>query len=159
MSKPPARKIARDRLCAALHEAGHVVVARYVGVTVGKAYIYPVPEIWDDRLSQKTWLGDTKMYPDFDNPSPQQLAMVGVAGAVAQLCWRREAPVDEQWQPLMSGTDWGICFCKSGKETLEELQLQEAVSAVYVLLKRKSGRLWRQLYEQARRLEVARTHL
>jgi hypothetical protein len=111
------RKEARDRRDAAVHEAGHVVVARHVGVTVVSAYIYPVPDALDDYLNRTMWNGDTVL-ARFDNASPEQLAKIAVAGAIATLSWRGK-PI-ELWKfQMKSFSDWAMCGCQPGRATIE----------------------------------------
>jgi len=91
----------RDRRMAAIHEAGHVVIARSFGILCEAEL---TPTFTTDPRAQKTWVGQTR-YPlgsngkrlklkpgeqqgDLIEPTQQELRMVGVAGAVAEACWR-----------------------------------------------------------------------
>jgi hypothetical protein len=85
MHKPmrPIRISARDRRNAAMHEAGHIVVARLFSIEVAHAYIYISDEV-SDILCDKTWLGHTVFNArDLRSANRRQRAMFGVAGAVA----------------------------------------------------------------------------
>jgi hypothetical protein len=55
----PIRLWARDRRLAAVHEAGHAVIERVLGVPVGLAYVYLTPDRDLDPLCCRTWLGRT----------------------------------------------------------------------------------------------------
>jgi hypothetical protein len=141
------RKEARDRRDAAVHEAGHVVVARHVGVTVVRAYIYPVPDALDDYLNRTMWNGDTVL-ARFDNASPEQLAKIAVAGAIATLSWRGK-PI-ELWKfQMKSFGDWAMCGCQPGRATIE---MEDAAVAVYALFNSGNRVLWKAVCQGARRL-------
>jgi hypothetical protein len=55
----PIRVVARDRRRAAVHEAGHLVIARMLSIDAN-AYIYYAVENEDfDLVAEKTWHGQT----------------------------------------------------------------------------------------------------
>src|ERR1700721_3897527 len=78
---PVKRVIARDRRRAAIHEAGHLVIAEHVGLRCGLARIFPNPEPLAG-LFEKTWLGQVSYRP-CQHVSTIKCRMVAVAGAVA----------------------------------------------------------------------------
>src|SRR5262249_11799864 len=78
--KQAARKIvARDRRLAAVHEAGHVVVARRLGLEILSAWIRP------DGSEERSWDGRVQINTS-DAPKIAR-QMVGVAGSVAEWLW------------------------------------------------------------------------
>jgi len=54
----PRRTLARDRRPAAIHEAGHVVVARQLGIEISSAWIAPNDGGLPD---ERTWIGRVQM--------------------------------------------------------------------------------------------------
>jgi hypothetical protein len=76
----PTRIEARDRRLSAIHEAGHAVIARHIGVHVEWAEISRNdPE--DER--ERAWIGRCRFY----RPRPVSRArrlMIGIAGAIAE---------------------------------------------------------------------------
>jgi hypothetical protein len=150
-----ARKIARDRRDAAVHEAGHLVMARKIQQQEGisRPVVYAcIFRVEGTTPRGRTWNGDFKYFP-FE-PPPKR-AMVGVAGVIAVATWQR------RWRPrcvqsinwetpdTMSTSDWEICGCEPGKPTPE---LREAVTAVSALLESDTDRLWWTLCVEAHRL-------
>jgi hypothetical protein len=76
----PARIEARDRRKVAIHEAGHAVIARHIGVHVEWAEIFRNPVAGE---GEKTWIGRIRFER---RPRPghrARMAMVAVAGAVS----------------------------------------------------------------------------
>jgi hypothetical protein len=74
--------------------------------------------------------------------------MIGVAGAVAELCWWG-VPVDENfWFDLMSQTDWEVTHCEPVKP---DNMCIEAIRSVAEVLKRGSSH-WPDLLIEARKL-------
>jgi len=100
----PARVEALDRREAAVHEAGHVVIARHVGADVLWAYITRTSNPGPD---EKTWIGQARI----ERLEGRRRVMIGVAGAVAEYVWngeRDDLRDEEGWwdTAIMSPTDW-----------------------------------------------------
>ena len=72
----------------AIHEAGHLTVARAIGGN-GQTNIYPVPT--SDVMSQATWVGQF-IPASVESRCP----LVGVAGVVAE-CWVEAPDADAFW--------------------------------------------------------------
>ena len=74
------RIFARDRRRAAIHEAGHLVVARWAGAQIVSAWIVqndnPAP-------GEKTYAGRVQI-AQIGGIAPHRRRMIGVAGAVAE---------------------------------------------------------------------------
>ena len=85
-----SQKEAYDQEKAAVHEAGHLVVARHVFannfMSIGhlKAQIYSVP---GGTRSGCTWNGDFIVH-GLDLLPPEERAKIGVAGVIAVTRWR-----------------------------------------------------------------------
>jgi hypothetical protein len=107
-----------ERRNAAIHEAGHAVIARHVGVHVEWA------EIWRKDPAdegEKAWIGRCRFY----RPRPvsrARRAMIAVAGAIAEHVWRGEADFlrnEGEWawdeEAIMSPTDWDLTGCAPGE--------------------------------------------
>src|SRR5207253_6593679 len=109
------RKTAVDRRDAAVHEAGHLVMARHLEAAGPRAWIYPV----ERTAIGRTWNGDFNFFP-FDMP-PQKLALIGVAGVVAVTTWQRRwracrsSNIDWEDPGTMSQSDWRYCGCDPGR--------------------------------------------
>jgi hypothetical protein len=152
----PARIEALDRRNAAVHEAGHKVIARHVGVTAFNA------EIWrnhDAGKDGRTWLGNIRVERS-PRISRLRMAMVAVAGAIAEYVWSGEADFLENegelaWheEAIMSPTDWDMAACAPGEPNAAFMR---AVDKVLVLLR---DPLRAELYASSRSLIVeSRTH-
>ena len=146
----PVRRFARDRRLAAIHEAGHIAIANMLSINVGYAYIY-VPHSHTDLRSQKTWVGTT--YCNLQTADSRQRRMIGVAGAVAELCWRGEFVDDDYWidPEMMSKSDWRWTQCSPGAP---DKKCVEAIYAVATVLERGAS-LWGELVRTARDLIVS----
>lgn len=151
-SLSPARRAkmsAADRRYAAVHEAGHVVVARYLGLFGVQAEIR---KIAPQDYTEKEWVGSTRCLMQGVDPSTR--IMVAVAGAVAEACWRNEI-FDELYITLedspeqMSQSDWEMSGCSVG-EVSEEFW--DAAERVFELLNRDTGKLWNVLLRETRSL-------
>lgn len=108
-----AEDLARQRRNAAMHEAGHVVMAERFGVRVGMAYIFCTEPYDPMKLS---WAGETWYCRGgrwrFDDLSVHKRAMISVAGAAAELIWDCEFADPCELVNLMSPPDWegsGLC--------------------------------------------------
>lgn len=138
-----------ERRSAAVHEAGHLVVGRFVGLRDVDAWIFPRPEAGVD---QKTWGGKA----EFSSTQVQRLPalerrMFAVAGSVAERCWRREFVDPWLWQEpaMMSSTDWQTSRCAPGD--VDEL-LERAIQRTGGLLEAERGELWHELCRVAHAL-------
>jgi hypothetical protein len=127
-----------------VHEAGHVVIAKMLRVPAC-AYICFNPETEFDFRTERIWYGRTLCFGD--TATEDQSRMIGVAGAVAELCWFRE-PVDEFVGQLMSERDCLMAQCDPDDP---DDKCIEAVDAVYRIL-RPSGSHWHHLLIEARKL-------
>ncbi len=142
---------AHDQENAAVHEAGHLVVARHVFANHFwsyhhlKARIYRVPE---GTRCGSTWNGDFPFEP-FDLP-PEERAKIGVAGVIAITRWRGKSVQDLDWKnpKTMSKCNWGICDCEPGQPTRV---LLTAADAVFTLLD-PAADCWSDVFKEARRL-------
>ena len=142
------RTIARDRRLAAVHEAGHVVVAAHFGLHSARAWIRPADAPMPDG---RAWIGRVQ-FRGLDVLSSLERRMLGCAGAAAELCWRREDIHPDYWieADRMSDSDWRLADCPLGEpddmciEAIEELQC----------LLSEDGPLWSDLLRQARQLIV-----
>jgi hypothetical protein len=152
----PERMAAKDRRRAAIHEAGHVTIGRYIGLKAVSALLVKVE---GGGLCEKHWIGHTRyLSPQILNQKTprKKLAMFSVAGAVAEFCWQHdtfEETLDyDAWsdENVMSSTDWAGCDCSPGRPTR---QLFRTIEATFALLDRK-GELWAELLKEARLLIV-----
>jgi hypothetical protein len=99
------RILARDRRAAAIHEAGHLVVARWAGAEIASAWIVqndnPAPD-------EKTYGGRVQIV-QIGGIDPRRRRMIGVAGAVAEHLgaggwiedfWPEDSSISESdWRP------------------------------------------------------------
>lgn len=155
MPKPllQTRLSARDRRIAAIHEAGHVTMARHVGLAVVSAWL---EETSNPGNYDKLWIGHTRYFsPSISEKkmSRRKLAMFAVAGAVGEFCWQRET-FDEtldMWleEKAMSETDWAACACEPGNPSP---QLLIIIKTVFSLFDREAGELWPTVMIEARSL-------
>ena len=124
-----------DRRHTAVHEAGHVVIATELQIQ------------HSDRAEEDRWNGFTKAQLD-SLPQPKK-AMFGVAGRVAEACWKKHALEEIYWDDpdIMSPSDWDAVACEPGRPND---CLEEAAKQVFNLLNRESGRLWPSLIREAR---------
>jgi hypothetical protein len=147
----PIRVVARDRRSAAVHEAGHLVIARMLSIKA-QAHIYYKVENEDfDLLAEKTWSGQT-CTPN-ESPDRRERSMIAVAGAVAELCWRGELVDEYYWfeRNIMSETDWRGTQCVPGEPDETCFEAKAAVTAV---LERGASQ-WNNLVRTARKLIVS----
>jgi hypothetical protein len=141
------RIIARDRRTAAVHEAGHAVIAMHLGAQVQSVHIRKnrTADLW----SEKSYVGQATYSepPDFE-----QRRLIAVAGMVAEEVWRARGVTEHYWGDVMldpecmSPTDWAETGCTPGDPDFE---LHEAAEAVEVLL---GGALFPKLTVLSRRL-------
>lgn len=141
------RMMAHDRRMAAVHEAGHAVMAMHLGLDVLDAAIYP--NRTEDIFSEKSYVGRTT----YDRPTNlEQNRLISVAGMVAEHVWKARGPAYEYWWDVicdpacMSDTDWAGTGCEPGEP---DDDLIEAAEAALTLL---AGELQPQLTALSRKL-------
>lgn len=132
-----------DRRWAAIHEAGHLVMARSCGFDAS-ARIWKVEDS-SDSMSDATWTGQTlvqKSYPE--------RVMIGLAGPIAEYIWKGIEFDDIDWNDpaTMSPTDWDMCGRLPGN--LGRSVLRQAESLYFDLAER--GQLWKCIVRESRRL-------
>ncbi|WP_159716393.1 hypothetical protein [Geminicoccus flavidas] len=150
----PARVMAWDRRRAAIHEAGHLVMARHLGIRDGWAVIFPRP---DAAADDKTWGGRFSFSSEkAASFSLRKRAMLHVAGCVAEAVWARRNGGESEWwadtlawPEAMSGSDWAGTGCNPGEPTAKLLKAAEEVER---LLEPGTGKLWPVLMVSAREL-------
>jgi hypothetical protein len=146
---------AYDRRLAAVHEAGHFVVASHYGLRPSRVWIGPSP---GNLISEKTWIGQTCFdhWEQLYMLRPKHRAMIGIAGAIAENAWlsRRNPDAGRMPEDLlgssdsMSPTDWSFAGCEPGSATI---RLERYAYELEDLLR---GRLWDKLCSVARQLIV-----
>jgi hypothetical protein len=143
----PTRVIARDRRLAAVHEAGHVVVAARFGLHPDAAWIRRA----ESPPEQRAWIGRVK-FADLGLLSALERRMLGCAGAMAELLWQREDIHPDYWieADRMSESDWDLADCEPGEP--DDICI-EAIEELECLLS-EDGPLWSDLLRQARQLIV-----
>jgi hypothetical protein len=141
---------ALDRRRSAVHEAGHFVVARHLGVRVCGAYI---SRVRDPSLDEPSWTGRMSIERRaYVRSSRRRLCMVAVAGAVAEDVWFKgyTCPDDLlEFEGDLSLTDWALAGCVPGEPDRKMLRAAEEVAD---LLSREGGVLWQPLCLVARAL-------
>jgi hypothetical protein len=145
-----ARILARDRRTAAVHEAGHLVIARMLRIRFSSAWIMPVDDA--SPPEESSWTGRVQLIRIPKRLGKFRRRMLGVAGRVAELSWRHER-VDHDlwsWPEMMSESDWHIAECAPGEP---DRACCLAILRVADLLKR-DGQLWSSLVETSRVLIV-----
>src|ERR1019366_2958565 len=161
MHKPLTREHISEieRRRAAIHEAGHVVMARHIGLTNVSAWLEEMPDSADD-IYEKLWIGHTTYLKSGiigKKLSDKKLAMFAVAGAVSECCWQRNSYDEtldyDTWYDAdtMSESDWGGCRCEPGDPSP---QLLSTIEAVFLLFDRETGKLWPALLSESLRLIV-----
>jgi hypothetical protein len=151
----PVQISARDRRHAAIHEAGHLVVARHLGRRLG----CPEPDaliIRNDTAllpEERTWHGQINLY-NIERLNGLERRMIGFAGAAATCLWNGEDLDLEFWSDPdfggMSITDWQLAQCEPGQP---DRLCNMAVTRLSRLLCR-GGRLWKPLIREARALII-----
>ena len=160
----PRQKEAFDRRRAAVHEAGHIVVAQAIGVPHLGATLFR------GEPGEKLWVGEAQTMRA-GIPKRKRI-MVSVAGVVAEACWLmkyhwRSAEWDEEdlssirfWQQYaeclgMSTTDWEGTGCEPGQPTKA---IPRAAAKVFDLLNPYEDRLWPNLVKSTRWLILRWAH-
>ena len=144
----PKRTIALDRRLAAVHEAGHIVVARRFDLSPDIARIRRAES---PRREGRAWIGRVR-FPGLDQLSPLERRMLGCAGAMAELSWQRAEIHADYWIEAdhMSESDWHLAGCPFAEP--DDICL-EAIEELEYLLS-ENGPLWGDLLRQARQLIV-----
>jgi hypothetical protein len=142
---------AYDRRLSAIHEAGHVIMAVYLGYTAS-AWIHTNET--RDPLAEKTWLGHATV-PDrpraCDHPHNR---MIAVAGMVAERLWKNghdeEYAEPYGWEDIlwdeecMSFSDWWNADCEPGEPDGGLYDVVAEVAGLFM------GDLWSDLTDTAR---------
>ncbi len=145
---------ARDRRRASIHEAGHFVVARSLGLKEIDAWIAHTGSA--PSVDEAVWIGQCGFR------TARRLSALGhmkiaVAGFVAEQCWwsRNEAdafPIyweDSLWDDwAMSPADWAMARHTPGEPTSKLVRACEAVEAALM----PGGQLWPALLSSSRQL-------
>jgi len=141
---------AMDRRLAAIHEAGHVIVAMHFGLLSGYAWITP-NEARSDEI--RFWIGSAR-FPGAICLNEMERPMLACAGAVAEACWKRGCVDSIYWgEPdFMSPPDWRLAGCQPGEP---DPLCERAIQHLEPLLS-EDGILWSSLLRVARRLIVKR---
>jgi hypothetical protein len=142
----PKRTLARDRRMAAVHEAGHVVIARRLGLEIVSAWIVPN----DGEPDERTWAGRVQIRRPHEADEVSR-RMVGVAGPVAEYLWRGGWIEDYFPDEAMSESDWHLAGCEPDKP---DDALMDAIGEVGQMFAR-GGSGWQDLIAESRRLIVA----
>lgn len=141
------RIIARDRRMAAVHEAGHAVVAMHLGAQVQSVHIRASRT--KDLRSEKSYVGQATYEQP---PCAEQVRLIAVAGMVAEGVWKASGVTHRCWweemfdPACMSDTDWAGTGCEPGNP---DDRLHLAAERVEELL---SGLLWPALLSLSRKL-------
>jgi hypothetical protein len=139
------RIYARDRRIAAVHEAGHIVIARAVGIEVWSARIGPNTR----EAVERTWIGQVGIpISDLEKVDDVSRRMVGVAGSLAAHLWCG-GRIEDFFPDAMSRNDWYYAGCDPN----EPDALTDAIGEVGRLLAR-DGPVWQELIAESRRLIV-----
>jgi len=168
---------ARDRRFAAIHEAGHVVIAQKFGFPCSASIWPDIDSREETWLENKTWLGNVRIqYPmtfGRDLTARRRRRMIAVAGGIAEAFWKcRNRGLDldsclhsDCWDlfglnyeldfDVMSESDWSLSGCEP---VYPDGPFFTAVRKVAVLLRPDGGALWPELIRIARGLiEDSRT--
>lgn len=148
----PYKHYIRDRRHAAIHEAGHVVVAERLGV---EGYAHITLTDTDDIRNDKAWVG--RAFFDGGMGSARTKRLICVAGAVAEHCWRYRDDECLEWEywdgdiAAMSASDWQGAGVEPGEP---DQKFINAVQKVHDYLNPVTGSLWPKLVTTARQLLV-----
>lgn len=147
------RMEAYDRRLAAIHEAGHALVAIHLGY---KADAWIHRNETADPLREKTWVGHMTMHDlpnELDHPD---VRMVAVAGLVAETLWKcgHDEEYADPWgwedhlldEDSMSRSDWRLAGCAPGEPDDELFDVVAQVGALFM------GELWSTLTRMSRTL-------
>ena len=146
---------AKDRRGAGVHEAGHLVIGRHLGLRSGLAWIFPTRS---ETQEDKMWGGQFSFIGiELKKLSLRRQMMIGIAGFVAERSWERYTK-PEEWQldyaealvepDEMSKTDWALARHRPGDPTSKLVQACADVDALLL----PGGLLWSALLVETRRL-------
>jgi hypothetical protein len=138
VAKSLIRTRAKERRLAAVREAGHVVIARRVGLEIVSAWIA-------SGGGQGEWIGQTQ-FRNANGTDKFALRMVGVAGSVATHLWCGRSIEDIFPEGSMSECDWHLA---GYSVNANDAQLMDAVRGVAYLLVRE-GPGWQELIAETR---------
>lgn len=143
---------ARDRRRAAVHEAGHIVIAEQFGIGVARAAIWPTPR--ENARVEKTWGGQIQVFAGSES-RPEAWRAIGIAGRVAEDVWfeHDDQAVDAYYWDFvfdevaaMSTSDWQLC---GAEPEIDADELSVAAAKIAGLLQ---GELREKLIKTARKL-------
>ncbi|WP_438748376.1 hypothetical protein [Pararhizobium sp. O133] len=153
MAGSPTRMEAYDRRLAAIHEAGHALMAIHLGYTAD-AWIHRNETV--DHLREKTWLGHMTMYDLPTVSDHQHVRMVAVAGMVAETLWKcgHDEEYADPWgwedylldEDSMSPSDWRLAGCAPGEPDDDLFDVVAQVGMLFM------GDLWSTLTRMSRSL-------
>lgn len=138
------RIAARDRRNAAVHEAGHLVVARWAGAEIASAWIIPNDGLAAD---EKAWGGRVQICGRIVDPHRRR--MVGVAGAIAEHLWR-DGWIEDFWPDGMCDADWQFAGYELDQPDDAFWRAVDSVDSMF----RADGPVWPAVLHEARRLIV-----
>ena len=132
----PARIHAYDRRMAAIHEAGHALMAVHLGYAAD-AWIYPRNE--ENTLELKTWVGHVCIHGGASRPHNR---LIAVAGMVAEIIWKNGHHEDYAhaygWEDYlldgdaMSFSDWRLADCSPGEPDDDLHEVTAEVGALFM---------------------------
>jgi hypothetical protein len=138
------RIAARDRRSAAVHEAGHLVVARWAGAEITSAWIAPNNS---PAADEKTWGGGVQIV-DRTVLDPHRRRMIGVAGLIAEHLWGG-GWIDDFWpEGNMSESDWHMAECEPDQPDEALWRAIDSVGRMFTV----DGPVWPVVLREARRL-------
>jgi hypothetical protein len=129
--------LARSRRRCAIHEAGHFVVASYLGYKPAESYIRRDGDNYHGLVSLKRQIR-----------VPYFLRLFAVAGGVAVCCWENWETIEAY--PFLSDWDWQLTGCARGEPDENCTQAFEWARS----LLRRDGPHWSQLIGVARTLII-----
>ena len=141
--KRSRRLEALERRRSAVHEAGHSVIARWLGLYVRDCWIWRTGQPPDG--DSRSWAGETGL--NGGSASDRRLTAVAVAGVVAEAAWDGSEELEE-YLLGMSPRDLAMA---AGKP--HHGRVLKAAVEVFELLER-GGHLWSELVREARRLII-----
>lgn len=156
------KTLAKERRCSAIHEAGHYVVARHLGVCRVGAVVWPrLPVDTAEAPGTKTYRGSCHLLGlDRAHLSYRKRMRIGCAGTVAALAWdanNGDGRLDQDYvhdlmlgQEGLSDTDLAFMWQKRGHPSGDAFDHAWKVAK---LLMPGTGILWGPLLRVARILQ------
>jgi len=144
---------AYDRRLAAIHEAGHALIAVYLGY---RADAWVHPNETDEPLAEKTWLGHVAVHDRPRSCAHPHSRMIAIAGMVAEILWKHGHD-DEYGEPYgwedhlfdedcMSFSDWRNADCEPGQPDEDLFDVVAEVARLFM------GDYWPILTDMSRTL-------